>query len=208
MLRSIPLFSFSMLAILVVSLNSGQEMGLTGIALSAPLDTQRADVQDLHRVSQDLRLEGILELEGMESIEVRALETVDEAQDEAGDEAVDADRRGQSDPQSLTSSLFNVVLSPNGRVCVSPLVAYTQVRIDGTAYDKKTGAGAGRFTVNRSSTSNGTYSEIYVSPDNSASFVGALYSSIQPQYFPGYFKPCVRNTSVNSAVVSLQLTTY
>ena len=98
------------------------------------------------------------------------------------------------------------IVSPNSRVCLSPVPAYSYVDVMGNAFNNAQTTPQATFSLHRSTDGGATYSTVW---SFSGSAIHVTFSTAYGNFFgPGLYKWCGRNTTTSGESISLSIDSY
>ena len=107
---------------------------------------------------------------------------------------------------AASQSVTVPIVSPNSRVCLSPVPAYSYVDVMGTAFNNANNPPQATFSLHRSTDGGATYTTVW---SVTTTAVHATFSTAYGNFFgPGLYKLCGRNTTASGESLTLSIDTY
>ena len=107
---------------------------------------------------------------------------------------------------AASESVTVPVVSPNSRVCLSPVQAFSYVDVMGNAFNNAKNPPQATFSLHRSTDGGATYTTVW---SVTTTGVHATFSTAYGNFFgPGLYKLCGRNTTASGESISLSIDSY
>ena len=107
---------------------------------------------------------------------------------------------------AATQSVTVPIVSPNSRVCLSPVQAYSYVDVMGNAFNNANTLPQATFSLHRSTDGGASYSTVWSFSGNA---IHATFSTAYGNFFgPGLYKWCGRNTTTSGESINLSIDSY
>ena len=107
---------------------------------------------------------------------------------------------------AASQSVTVPIVSPNSRVCLSPVPANSYVDVMGNAFNNANAIPQATISLHRSTDGGATYTTVW---SVTTTGVHATFSTAYANFFgPGLYKLCGRNTTASGESISLSIDSY